>query len=392
MIENLVFHIGDPKNGSSSIQTAMQMGACHPEGLRIVSQPELNASAMANALNPNRLKPGRRERQRREEFGRKAEWVWNQDADLGIISAEFFSAASPKALREALAEFMPDHAETARMVAYVRPHGSRALSGYAQGVKSGARVDNMDMAMEELISRKILYYTPRFRRWRRVFGDRFILRPFLRSEMQGGDVVRDFFHTALEGAPFALDPLPSSNETLSLEEVAAMRRIQGQMIAAEVPEFIRLSLGGAIGRALAARPRRFRTKLVLDRANAERLRAIFVEDAQALDRAFFGRPLMATELDAAVEAAAPAAKSLEPEDYYSAVGLQRMERISGEIAELVKARPRAWRHEYQRRIGQRLDRIEDQKEAKALRKNADRVWALLEELVSEMTAETAPAG
>lgn len=392
MIKTLVFHIGDPKNGSSSIQQAMQMRACHVEGISYVCQEELNASAMAYAIDPKRRAEKEQGKKRRKLlFTQKAEWAQAHDADLGLISAEFFSAAPPKALIKALEDFMPQYTETARAVAYVRPHAGRALSGYAQRVKTGTELGTLDESIEGQKERRMLKYAPRFQRWNNKFGDRFTLRPFLRSEMRDGDVVSDFFATVLGDIPFTLDEIPSTNESLSLEEVAAMRRVQGRLVADEVPEFMRLSLGGYIGRALAGTPGRYRTKMALSRAHAEALKALFWEDATQLDQMFFGRPLMSVALEDAVDTGLAQGQSLEPLDYYPEARLQRMEEIAGEIAALVKAEPRGWRLEYQRRIGQRLDRIEDQKNPEALKENADRVWALLDDLIEELVPATVAA-
>lgn len=392
MIKNLVFHIGDPKNGSSSIQQAMQMRACHPEGISYVCQEELNASAMAYSIDPKRRATQEQGKKRRKLlFSQKAEWAKAHEADLGLISAEFFSAVPPKALIKALEDFMPQYAETARIIAYVRPHAGRALSGYAQRVKTGTELCTLDESIEGQKERRMLQYAPRFLRWRNKFGDRFTLRPFLRSEMRDGDVVADFFATVLGDTPFTLDPIPSTNESLSLEEVAAMRRVQGKLVAEGVPEFMRLSLGGAIGRALAAAPGRYRTKMELSRAHGEALKTLFWEDATQLDQAFFGRPLMSVALEEVLETGRAEGQSLEPLDYYSAAQLLRMETLAGKIAARVKAEPKGWRHEYQRRIGQRLDRIEDQPNAETLGENAAQVWGLLDDLIAEMLPARAAA-
>lgn len=393
MIRELVIHIGDPKNGSTSIQKAMQAGACRCETATLAVQPELNASALANSLNPDRGNPERRTKARPRLFGEKARWAQENDADLGIISAEFFSSVDPGALQAALQEFLPDHAASARIIAYVRPHAGRALSGYAQRVKTGAFKGPLDKFVAHLAQAPALYYTPRFAPWQEVFGARFTLRPFIREELRDQDVVSDFFDQALQGAPFALEDVPSTNESLALEELAALRQIQSRFMQLEVPRFLRLSLGAAIGQALAQQPGRYRGKLKLDRANAERLQAAFAADARALDAQFFGRPLMAQALEQAVETAAAQAQTVSAEAYYPPEQLAQLDRLAKEAAALVKDRPQAWRHEYQRRNGQRLDRLEDQPDSAARRKNAEQVWAVLEETAAQMLpAQTRPAG
>lgn len=382
MLDTLVFHIGDPKNGSSSIQQAMQSGACHCPTVSWLPQREMNASALANCLKPSKGDAVERAQTQAELFGEKAAWARNGTADLGVISAEFFSTVRPKVLLAALAEYLPDYADTTRIIAYVRPHAGRVLSGYGQRVKTGTFTGTLADFVVSLPDRSHLAYAPRFARWKDSFGDRFTLRPFLRGELRDGDVVADFFHQVLQGAAFTLDPVPSTNEALTLPELTAMRRVQDRFITAELPGFLRLSLGGALGRLLTDRDGRYPGKLALDRAAALRIRMEFLEDARALDAQFFDRPLMQQAIEGAVETAIPEAQSLEGTDYYPAAHLTQLEQLADDIARLVKQRPRAWRRDYQRRNGQRFDAASGGRDGRAQQKNAEQVWSLLGDLAT----------
>lgn len=384
MIRELVIHIGDPKNGSTSIQRAMQAGACQCDSVSLAVQPELNASALANSLNPNRGNAKRRAQARPRLFAEKARWVQETDADVGILSAEFFSAVAPTAVQAALSEFLPQQAGGTRILAYVRPHAGRALSGYAQRLKTGAFKGTLEDFVRYLGQAPALYYTPRFAAWQETFGAGFTLRPFIRDQLRDQDVVSDFFHHVLRGAPFVLEDIASTNESLALQELAALRQVQDRFIQQEVPRFLRLSLGAAIGQALAGQPRRYRDKLQLDRANAERLQKLFAADTRALDQQFFDRPMMAQALDQAVDRAIPEAQDICADAYFSTDQLAQLDRLATEVAALVKQRPQAWRPEYQRRNGQRLDQLGDGPGAAAKRRNAEQVWALLAEIAAQM--------
>ena len=382
MIKDLVVHIGDPKTGTSSIQKALQLRACHCDGAVIVPQRELNASALANSLNPNKGNKKKRVQARQRLFSEKAEWAQQNDGDIGVISAEFFSAVPPKRLQRALQEFLPDYAQRVRVIAYVRPHAARALSGYAQRIKTGSYVGSFDDFIRKLSAGTLVRYSARFGPWQDQYGDRFSLRPFVRREMYQEDVVPDFFREILDGRPFTLDRLPSTNESLALEELTALQRLQQRFVAQEVPQFLRLALGAALGRALAVQEKRYRGKLKLHRVNAEVLHRACLEDARELDRRFFGKALMEGELDRALEGAEAEPAPMDIEAFYSAGQLALLDRVAEALAALVKERPYVWRNEYQRRNGQRFDSIPSGKEGRAQRKHADQVWALLDELAS----------
>lgn len=375
MISNLVFHIGDPKNGSSSIQQAMQQKACSTEAATLAYQDELNASALANGIAHDKMA------QRKRELLKKKAWAQDNTADIGVISAEFFERVRPpQKLQDAIEEYLPAHAETARVIAYVRPHAGRMLSGYAQRLKTGAFTDNMNKFTKELSASKLLQYTQRFQKWQDVFGDRFTLRPFIRSEMKGQDVVEDFFDQVLQGAPFTLDPIKSTNESLSLEELVALKRIQKRYVNQGMPVFLRMSLGAALGRELGSRSERYRGKLALDRANAERIHEVYAEDAKLLDDTFFGKPLMQVELQKAVDKAIDKPQPLQPKVYFSKEQIQEMVRIADDITALVKEHPHAWRDEYRFRRGQ-IPQIQREPETEvAAEANAHQVWARLKDL------------
>ncbi|UWQ56506.1 hypothetical protein K3722_21780 (plasmid) [Leisingera caerulea] len=380
MIKTLVFHIGDPKNGSSSIQRALFDRRWRCDQVRIAPQQELNASGLANTL----LKDNRPER-RRKLFRQKRDWARQEDADIGVISAEFFAKVRPRLLQRCVHEYLPEYAEGARVLAYVRPHAAWVASAYGTRVKTGGTLTTLSDFAAQISQRPFLDYYPRFERWKSVFGSRFTLRPFVPAKLHQGDVVADFFHQILEGAPFALQEAPTSaNSSLSVEEITAMRVIQETWGRLEVPKPLRLALGGALGRTLEGLPEGCtRSKLRLDQASAGALRTRFIEDARALDNAFFGKPLMEAALDGAVESALPEPQSLEAEAYFTAAQLVEMQEAAAALVPPLRADPQAWRNDY------RFRKAPGSKYGKAAagirqRQHIDDVWAQLNRLAGLM--------
>jgi len=381
MIKDIVFHIGDPKTGSSSIQKALQSRSWTCDSISIAPQKELNASALANSL-----KPGRGPKKYEREFAKKAQWAGETDADLGIISAEFFSSAKPRALADALEEYLPAYAQTARVVAYVRPHASRIVSSYAQRVKTGTFTDSFEELLGQKTVHQKLVYAPRFGRWQKAFGDRFVLRAFIREELRDQDVTADFFHVALRGAPFSLKQARASNETLMLEEIAGMRVVQSVLNDREVAAFLRLSIGGAIGRELAGISGRTGNKLALNRQQAEQVLTNCRADAQKLDARFFEGGPMERALVETVDRASSSIPSVSASAYFGPDRIDDLRRLAKDLAKLVKARRRAWRKTYRLRIGQAQE-DDSAPLNKPQQKNADAAWAILGQIAQILAKE-----
>lgn len=338
MIENLVFHIGDPKNGSSSIQSVLfdQLWTC--ESRSLAPPTDKNAIPLANSLKSDRT-----EDQRAQLFGETARWAADSDADYGVISSEYFFRMDPAVLKQALRDYLPAHAESTRIIAYARPHAERFVSTYAQRVKSGAFNLGMPRFLTVMKNSKPLNYYRRFSKWRAVFGDNFTLRPFTRSAMIGQDVVTDFFHHVLEGAPFTLQDLKQANQALYVKEIAGMRAFQGVLIKQETPRNLCAVVGGIIGRSIAEIPGRSGTKLALDHAAALDLAANLRHDAVQIDADFFKEPLFQQSLDAAIEKAIPDPQSTQPKDHFSAGELKEIRALAKQVSMLIEENPQMWR-------------------------------------------------
>ncbi|WP_298680106.1 hypothetical protein, partial [uncultured Lentibacter sp.] len=223
-------------------------------------------------------------------------------------------------------------------------------------------------------------YAPRFSMWRDTFGSAFKLRPFVRAHLFQQDVVQDFFNEVFEGEAFTLGETPRVNEALSVPELAAMRRVQAVLIARNVAPHLRLSFGGAMGRAMPGTAGRYSEKPQLTQAHGAALWARFSEDAAQTDRLFFDAPALTQAFEQALARAVGPAQDYDAQAYFPARRLRKMEQLAARVADCFEAMPGAWRADYQYLRGQRFVALKDQPDARKRQKNAKQVWALIDKL------------
>ncbi|MDF2234127.1 hypothetical protein P2H44_16315 [Albimonas sp. CAU 1670] len=330
MTDRLLIHLGDCKTGTTAIQNVLKQGAWSSEGIDWVYpvDPErLHNCNLASCLYKPKMKKFRGPRWKKVNRRLK-----RSEADLGILSGEWFEFVDPEILDRILRRWIPDLAEEARLIAYVRPHAERVLSSFQERTKLGQYEGSLAEFHERVLEHGRFLYAERLRKWRAVFGDRYEVRPMVRDRLKDGDVVRDFLDFAVEGAAFELDETAaagkSANESLSVQDLAWLRALHRN---SKLPP----QVGRRAARALQTDGRRGE-KLRLDRALLERMRAAYLADARTLDAEFFGGEAegpMAAAFDRAAESALDAPQDLSPEAWFGADELRRV----GAIAEAFEA-------------------------------------------------------
>lgn len=345
MISELVIHLGDTKTGSTSIQRTLARDGYRTNGKSLIYPTRNNHIALAKTLTQKR-----RFAEREARFGRIREVLEQGGADACVVSAEHFQMVDPRVLHQAAEDYWPAVHDGLRLVAYVRPHAGKFLSTFSERIKLGADLASPEAFFDILSASPRLDYTPRFTGWRDTFGTRFTLRPFLRERLEGGDVVRDFLHYALDGGDFEITETIVANPSLTLGQLALLRRMQ-RRVTARVgrrpgPQFHEAQ--SALGRIAADRLHREGigtdgAKLRLPAALAARFTARYAADAEALDDAFFDGFPMSDALEAAAREATEAEQPLEPEDHFDAGTIREMLDYADHLAETMENRPKQFR-------------------------------------------------
>lgn len=338
----IVFHIGDRKTGSSSIQAALLAGAARAEGVTLAYPSRSQHRAQAKSL----LRAGDAGR-RQASWRALADQIAGTEADVTVVSAESFEDVAPEVLGRAIETFLPAHAGRIRLVAYVRPHAERVLSSYAQMVKLGHFTGTLEEFHTFALADGRYLYAPRFGAWRAFFGPAFTLRPMVRDCLAGGDVVRDFFTVLFGDRPFTLDPLPRRNESPDLAQLAMLRHFHRTAPTDLGRDDIvaRQRAGWHFARRLAAVTPAGGERLQMHHALATRVQADYAEDAAALDAAFFpGDTPLTRTLAAAAGRAIAAPQSLEIADHFDATGCRQIDFWCSMVTHLLRRDPAEWSH------------------------------------------------
>lgn len=292
----LVFHLGDRKTGSTSIQKTLTEALWQSDSRKLYYTAKGHNGPLAHALatgaNADNIQ------QRFASLGQRIA-RHAADADVAVVSSEGFEDVSPRTLKMALDAYLPEYADSSlRLIAYVRPHGARVLSGYSEQVKRGQSVGSLEAYFNEGMALGRFEAFPRLSEWREVFGAAFTLRPMIRDGLYRNCVVQDFLRYALQSEDFSLSWQPDANPSLCAQDIALLREIHQQLDGAGVTPAQAGYLGAALGEQMAVYPAPDGQRLHLPEALAEQVAAGCKQDAEALDGLFFDGTPMGDALEA----------------------------------------------------------------------------------------------
>jgi hypothetical protein len=319
MTRRLVLHIGDCKTGSTILQSMMARGDAVAEGLRLFTPGAGSHGGLARAL-------GDRPQLYPQRWERMAKRLSEEDCDIAVLSSELFEFIAPEAVGRALETHFPALAAEARVIVYVRPHASRVLSQFAENVKLGHSMGSLSAFADKFMNDGRLDYAGRMERWRAVFGERLVVRPFVRSELDNGDVRHDFMTVLLEGAPYTMrDSGQDDNASLTVPDLALMRLIQSRFDAeGSLSMDSRVAFGKRFGRLLRDNPGRVAgDRLRLTEGLYARLAETCQKDALRMDETWFGHSCFALELERASLGLVSEAQSLDAQEYFTAETLRQ---------------------------------------------------------------------
>lgn len=315
----LVFHIGHHKTGTTTIQYGFATGRIDVADKKILYPATMSHNYLA------------REFARYIESGHATEsfetgpslpeisrLLAREDYDYAVFSAEDFEGANPAEFGKVLDRFFVPNVTDHTVMCYVRPHAARILSSFAEMTKLGATDGSVKAFHQQIERTQRLRYTQKLGRWQTQFGTHFVARPMVRDVLKNGSLIEDFVEKAFDpGLDVSLAPGGSANESLSLEDLALLRHLQGRL--AHLGKHTRHSIGWSFLQKCGMRgPQTQATKLALDKETAELIRKTYLSDARALDAGLFAEtPIMERELERAVDTAIAKPQSLALSDFLS---------------------------------------------------------------------------
>lgn len=320
MSRRLVLHIGDCKTGSTILQTMLARGDGQPLSQTLFTPGQGVHGALARGLGDRKsLYPDR--------WQGVARRLNNAQWDVAVLSSELFEFIRPNAVARAVRNHLPDYAENTTVVAYVRPHIGRVLSQFAENLKLGHDTETLAAFVDRFVAAGRLQYAERLSRWKDAFGDRLVVRPFVRDRLQAGDVRHDFLTLLFGDGQYTLrDSGQDSNAALTVPDLAIMRLLQRRFaVAGDMPMDNRVAFGKRFGQLLRYTPPGVATeKLRLPRAEYDRLKDACKQDAMRMDADWFGGPCFVPELERAGAETIDAPQSLEASDYHGPETLRLM--------------------------------------------------------------------
>ncbi len=337
-IDKLVFHIGDPKTGSTSIQRTLYDNRWSATDTTIVTPKSLATRPIAQALAADM-----RSQATSEQFSQLAHWLSEQEADIAVISSEHFASVRPEDLKEAISCYLPDFETRVQVIAFVRPHASRLLSSYIQTVKTKGRSISFERYCRKMIRRKRRLYSPRFSSWRDSFGKAFVLRPMVTDHLYRGDVVADFFYQILGSEKFDLASAKRFNTSPTLNQLSLLLEFHNTLRATQIPDRVRTGFAREFAKFLSICVRDERERMKIPQDIFNKLQQAFSQDAAFLDSEFFSGSPMSTALQEAGRNTADKPQTIILDERFNSQTVDVIRKVLADLVHTIDSDIVAWR-------------------------------------------------
>lgn len=337
MPTRLVLHIGDPKTGSTSIQSVLDKGKFKSPGVRLAYPIEsLNHRRLVEAINEGKAKAYLDLKE-----VKRIQQAWGSgENDHVVISAEQFWTSDPEQVERAIEEIIPGALQNARLLVYIRPHVDRMLSSWQQRIRMGAAHDRLEAFHQHTLQQGDFLYFNRLSKWRTVFGDRLEIRPFIRDRLYKGDVVEDFFAFVLGPDNYEITAGGYENESISIEQLSMIREMQMALTRHNAERGSKL-LGRFLWRHMISMPvtSNKKTRLAIHASMVPELISAYGEDARRMDEAFFEGTPLTDALMSIGDKAVPEPQSLAAEDLLSPREVKVLRAWTEMLARMVSLAP-----------------------------------------------------
>ncbi|RME96791.1 MAG: hypothetical protein D6773_16685, partial [Alphaproteobacteria bacterium] len=165
--KTLIFHIGDRKTGSTSIQNVFAQKQVRLKGRRVFYPAQLSHNPLRqHFLAYDDPKDPAAHDRAVAAFEALAGRVRNARADFCLLSTETIESVDPAVFHKVLTTHFGDVADEVRIVGYVRPHAARFLSSFAERTKLGIPAvlkGSLDSYFDQVRADRRFLYLPRFR-------------------------------------------------------------------------------------------------------------------------------------------------------------------------------------------------------------------------------------
>ncbi|NUB46521.1 hypothetical protein GEU84_019180 [Fertoebacter nigrum] len=298
MMTRVVFHIGDRKTGTTSLQRLFTdwlgedgqplPGIPHyPRAGRWREQRINHVNLAHQTCGDARFNP---DLGNWADLGRE---IAETAAPLVVVSSEGFESADPARMAADIASHLPAGTQV-QMVCYLRSHIDRICASYAQNVKTGKYFRPLEVFAARSARGRLGQPFQRLQRWRDHFGDRLEVRAYRRDRLLRQDVLDDFLIGVLRLDPALVATKPQitlENTNPGMQALEAVRRL---CVAAGLEKTPDALPAAVLERRFLGPLRETLIRLLpddpplrLSPAAADLTHDACLEDAQAIDAAFF---------------------------------------------------------------------------------------------------------